>query len=89
MSYKLEFSKEAHKALKKMDKHQSALITRWLYMNIDGIDDPHSRGKALTSNLSGYWRYRIGDFRVICEIHEDRLVVLVVSIGHRRDIYKG
>lgn len=89
MSYRLKFSKEAIKTLKKMDKHQSALITRWLYLNIDGIANPYSRGKALTSNLAGYWRYRIGDFRVICEMHDDQLVVLVISIGHRRDVYKG
>ena len=50
--------------------------------------DPRQRGKGLTENLSGLWRYRVGDYRVICEIQADRLVVLVVRINHRGTVYK-
>lgn len=87
MSYRLDFSNDAKKQLKKMDKHQARLIVQWLYTNIDGIEDPHSRGKGLESNLSGLWRYRIGNYRVICQIDEGKLVVLALSVGHRRDVY--
>jgi mRNA interferase RelE/StbE len=49
---------------------------------------PRQRGKALTANLSGLWRYRVGDYRVICQIEDERLVVLVVGLSHRRDVYR-
>ncbi|MCY9807027.1 type II toxin-antitoxin system RelE family toxin [Lentilactobacillus senioris] len=86
--YQLRFTKEAQKELRKMDKHQAKLITRWLYVNVDGIDDPYRIGKGLTADKSGQWRYRIGNYRVICEIDDDQLIVLAINIGHRRSIYK-
>lgn len=70
-----------------MDKHQSMLITKWLYQNIDGIHNPRRIGKALTENYSGRWRYRLGNYRAIVEIEDDRLVVTALSISHRKDIY--
>lgn len=87
MSYRLEFSHDAVKQLRKIDKHQAMIISRWLYANIDGIADPTTKGKALAANLAGLWRYRVGDYRIICELQADKLVVLTLSIGHRRDIY--
>jgi len=51
------------------------------------LDDPRELGKPLKGGLSQLWRYRFGDFRVICELHDDALVVLVIRIGHRRDVY--
>lgn len=53
-----------------------------------GSLDPRAPGKALTGRFSGLWRYRVGDYRIICKIEDDRLVVLVVEVGHRRDIYR-
>jgi len=87
VNYKLVFAKDSVRQLKKMDKYQSALITRWLYQNIDGTDNPRKHGKGLTANRSGEWRYRIGNYRVIVEIEDERLVVTAITIGHRRDIY--
>lgn len=87
MSYRLEFTREAQRSLRKMDKHQAILITRWLYQHVDGVADPRSFDKGLTANGSGEWRYRIGNYRVIVEIQDDRLVVLALQIGHRRSIY--
>ncbi|WP_172189188.1 type II toxin-antitoxin system RelE family toxin [Lentilactobacillus kribbianus] len=87
MSYKLNFSRDAQRSLRKMDKHQSKLIVRWLYQHIDGIEDPRSIGKGLTANRSGQWRYRVGNYRVICIIEDDELVVEAINIGHRRSIY--
>lgn len=88
MSYKLQFSNDALKQLRKLDKHQAKLITQWLYANIDGIEDPHSRGKGLEANLSGLWRYRVGNYRVLCQIDDGNLIVLALSVGHRRDVYR-
>lgn len=87
MSYTLEFSSQAVKQLRKLDKHQAALLTRWLYQTIDGVDNPRKFGKALTGNKSGQWRYRIGNYRVIVEIEDDRMVVTAIQIGHRKNIY--
>jgi mRNA interferase RelE/StbE len=55
---------------------------------IASLDDPRSTGHSLTGQLSGLWRYRVGDFRIICDIQDQRLVVLVVEIGHRSEIYR-
>jgi len=87
MSYKLEFTEDTLKQLKKLDKHQARLITQWLYINVDGADDSRQKGKGLIANLSGLWRYRIGQYRVICKIEDDRLVVLALNVGHRREVY--
>lgn len=87
MSYRLEFTREAQRSIRKMDKYQAKLITRWLYQNVDGVEDPCAFGKGLTANRSGQWRYRIGNYRVIVEIEDDHLVVTAINIGHRRDIY--
>lgn len=87
MSYKVILSAKVQKQLRKMDKATASLIVKYLYKNIDGQPDPRSKGKGLTANRSGQWRYRVGDYRVICDIIDDELVVLAISAGHRRDIY--
>jgi mRNA interferase RelE/StbE len=88
MSYKLEFTRDVQRALRKMDKHQATLIVRWLYQHVDGTDNPRTFGKGLTANRSGQWRYRVGNYRVIVEIEDNRMVVTAINIGHRRDIYE-
>ena len=55
---------------------------------IANLDDPRSRGKALTGNLAGLWRYRVGDYRVVCDIEDGVLVILVVDVAHRREVYR-
>lgn len=87
MTYRLEFTPEIQKQLRKMDKHQATLIVRWLYQHIDGIDDPRKFGKGLTANRSGQWRYRIGKYRVLVEIEDNQIVVIAIQVGHRRNIY--
>lgn len=89
MKYTVEFTEGALKQLKKLDKHTSAFLMAWLKKNIVGCTDPRQHGKGLVGNRSGQWRYRIGDYRVIAEIIDDRVVVLVVSVGHRREIYEN
>ena len=87
MSYRLEFTPDVKKQLKKMDKYQATLLTRWLYRNIDGTANPREHGKALSANRAGQWQYRIGNYRVIVEIEDERLVVTAIQVGHRRNVY--
>ena len=87
MSYKVVFSADAKKELKKLDKHTASLIIGWIEKNLQGCDNPRTKGKGLTANRSGQWRYRIGDYRLITEIQDDKIVILVVSVGHRSNIY--
>lgn len=85
--WRLEFSKRADKQLSKMDPGVRRVIIAWLLKNIDGCVDLRAHGKGLTANRSGKWRYRVGDYRILCEIKDDELIVLAIEIGHRRDIY--
>ncbi|AWN19914.1 type II toxin-antitoxin system RelE family toxin [Streptococcus sobrinus] len=86
--YRLVLSKRFIKQIKKFDKYTVNSILVWLEKNIDGSDNPRQHGKALVGNLKGLWRYRIGNYRVVCRIQDEELVVVAVSGGHRRDIYK-
>lgn len=86
--YSLKFTDNAKKQLKKMDKYTARLIVNWMIKNIQNTTNPRMYGKALKGNLSDYWRYRVGDYRVITEIKDDALVVVAVEIGHRKEIYK-
>lgn len=87
MSYKVKLSPKAQKQLRKLGKDVASLIVRYLYKNIEGSVNPRAKGKGLTANRTGQWRYRVGDYRVICDIIDDELIVLAVTVGHRRDIY--
>ena len=86
--WSLKFSKRADKQLSKMDAGVRRIIVAWLLKHIDGCEDPRAFGKGLTANRSGEWRYRIVDYRVLCEIRDDDLIVLAIEIGHRREVYK-
>lgn len=86
--YKLIIPPKVEKTLKKLDKHESKKIYNWLKNNTEGCSDPRQHGKALTANLSGLWRYRIEDYRVIVKIVDDELIIVAVSIDHRKQIYK-
>ena len=87
MKYRVKLTDRVIKQLKKMDKHTSALIIGWIEKNIEGCENPRIQGKGLTSNRTGQWRYRIGDYRLICEIYEEEVTILVLEVGHRRNIY--
>lgn len=87
MSWRLEYSEAARKQLRKMDAAQRGLLLTWLDKHIDGCDDPRAQGKALVGQLAGAWRYRVGNYRVLCELYDDRAVVLAIKVGHRRDVY--
>ena len=88
MAWTVRFTELALKQLKKLDKQIADQITRTLHEKIAMGDDPRAFGKALTGELKGFWRYRIGDYRVICELKDSELLILTLAIGHRREIYR-
>lgn len=89
MAWIIEIEKAAKKELSKLDKTAADRILRFLQERIATDENPRRFGEALAENLVGLWKYRIGDFRVIAEIQDDRIVVLVVHVGHRRNVYGG
>lgn len=86
--YKVEYSREAVKNLKKMDYYTKTMIYHWIDQNLVNCVDPFAHGKPLKAKYKGLWRYRVGDYRIITEIFEENLVIDVIRIGHRRSIYK-
>ena len=87
MSWSLVYSSKAVKQLKKLDKNVAKTITCWLDKNIDSITNPRLYGKALSADKRGLWRYRVGTYRIICQLQNEKLVVLALAIGHRREVY--
>jgi len=85
--YSVTYSEKATKTLLKMDRQISSMIYRWIDKNLDGCDNPRLYGKALDSDFKGYWRYRVGDYRLIANIQDNLLVIEIVRAGHRREIY--
>lgn len=87
MKYHVEITKEAQKALKKMDKHTAKVITSWIKEHLEGCEDPYAFGKGLTSNRSGQWRYRVEDYRILAIIQDNQVLITVFKIAHRREVY--
>ena len=88
MAWKIEFDPAALKELSKLDKPVEKRILKFLRERVAKLDDPRQVGARLQGAMSGLWKYRVGDYRLICSIKDDRLVVIVVRVGHRREIYK-
>ena len=87
MKYNVVFTDRAKKQIKKLDKHTASLIIGWIEKNLSGCENPRLHGKGLTSNRSGQWRYRVGNYRLIAEIDDVNIIILVLNVGHRREIY--
>lgn len=87
MKYAVEYTQQAVKDLRKLDKQTRTFILSWVEKNLVNCENPRQHGKGLTANRSGQWRYRVGDYRLIADIQDDRVVILLLHIGHRRDIY--
>lgn len=86
MSWQVSLSPDAAKWLRKADP-QVARRIRDVLRVVETLDEPRSRGKALTGNLAGLWRYRVGDYRIICDIRDDELVIIALEIGKRDSVY--
>ena len=89
MAYSVELSESADRELSKLDAQQAKRILKFLHERVAKLDNPRSIGEALHgSQLGEFWKYRVGDYRLISKIEDDRLVVLVLRVGHRREIYR-
>lgn len=87
MSYSVMTTTRFDKEFKKLDRYTQRLIKSWITKHLVGCIDPRLSGKALSSNRAGQWRYRIGDYRLICQINDNELIILALTIGHRSEIY--
>ena len=85
--YEVELSERFKKEFRKLDKYTQRMIRAWIDKNLVGCSDPRQHGKGLTANRSGQWRYRIGDYRLICDIQDNELIILALTVGHRREVY--
>ena len=85
--WEIEFTEKADEELLSLDKPIRERIRKYV-KDLSELPNPRLRGEALTGNLSDFWKYRVGDYRLICRIQDDKLLVLVVKIGHRREVYR-
>ncbi|MFI3255766.1 MAG: type II toxin-antitoxin system RelE/ParE family toxin [Eubacteriales bacterium] len=88
MSYHVETTARFDREFKKLDRGTQRIIKGWIEKNLSSCTDPRAKGKGLVENRSGQWRYRIGDYRLLCDIEDERLVILALSVGHRKNIYE-
>ena len=88
MRYSVHYSKNALKQLKKLDNASKILIINWIDKNLDGCDDPRIHGKRLSGSLRSAWRYRVGDYRLIADIIDDTVVICILEVGHRSNVYE-
>ena len=89
MTWNVEFDAGAKKELEKLDRQVAGRIIKFLATRVTKLDNPRSIGQALKgSELGEFWKYRVGDYRIICEIQDRKLVVLVLRIGNRREVYR-
>lgn len=87
MVWTINYSDRALKSLRKMDKQTARRIVDFMDLRIAVAADPRQSGKPLKGELGVFWRYRVGDYRILCEIRDDELVILAAMIGHRREVY--
>jgi mRNA interferase RelE/StbE len=86
--WRVEFDRDAARDFRKLATAAQRAILRFLRERVATADDPRRLGKPLVGDLKGLWRYRIGDYRIVARIEDERLIVLVVTVGHRREVYR-
>ncbi len=87
MAWTLDFDAAARRQLRKLPRDVGDAILTGL-QQVAALDDPRQRGKAMVGGRKRYWRYRVGDYRVIVRIEDQRLVIIVIAVGHRREVYR-
>jgi mRNA interferase RelE/StbE len=89
LAWTINYTDAAQKELRKLDRQIARRIMAFMDERIATLEDPRSTGKALTGNIFGeFWRYRLGDYRIVCSVHDDELCVLVVKLGNRSEVYE-
>ena len=86
--YNVYLTERFKKDFRKLDKYTQKLLRAWIDKNLVGCENPRAFGKSLSFDHRGQWRYRIGDYRIICEIQDNELIILALNVGHRKSIYK-
>ena len=88
MAWRIEFHPDAAKELRALDRTVAARIVKTLETRVAGQADPRALGSALKGEHSGYWRWRIGDYRIVGRVEDGRITILIVRVGHRREVYR-
>jgi mRNA interferase RelE/StbE len=89
MAWKIELSVQVDRELSKLDPPQRKRILKFLHERLAALENPRSIGQALRgSELGEFWKYRVGDYRLICKIEDERVLILVLRLGHRREVYR-
>ena len=88
MVWRIKLTETAKRQLAKLDKTAAKRITAFLRERLGQLDNPRHLGKALTGPLGGYWRYRVGDYRIVCGIQDKEFIILVIEVGNRKDVYR-
>lgn len=88
MTWRIEFEARALKELKKLDRSEARRITAYMRKRVAIRDDPRTLATQLIGQWGDYWRFRVGDYRVICRLEDQEFIVLVVRVGHRREVYR-
>ncbi len=89
MSYSVETTLRFDREFKKLDRFTQRMLKAWIEKHLIDCENPRAYGKPLVADRKGQWRYRIGDYRMICAIEDDRLVILALSVGHRSSVYQN
>jgi mRNA interferase RelE/StbE len=87
LAWTIRFDPRAAKDLARLDRSIQRKILHYLETRVAPVEDPESLGKALSGDLSGLWRYRVEDHRIVCRIHRDEILIVVLVVGHRKDVY--
>jgi mRNA interferase RelE/StbE len=87
-TWRIEITRTAEKQITKLDRPAQKSIQRFLRERLTPADNPRQWGRALQGEKRGLWRYRVGDYRLICDIQDEKIIVLVLEVGHRKDIYR-
>lgn len=89
MAWRIEYAESTQKDIRRLDPQERKRIRSFLEEKVAGLEDPRSLGKPLAGGLSGFWRYRVGDYRIITSLEDEKLRVLVVRVAHRKDVYRN
>lgn len=87
MTWKIEFDHRAQKELRKLDRDIQKRLLTWISENLSGTNDPRDQGSPLKGRFRGLWRYRVGDYRIVCQIKDEEVLILILGIAHRKDVY--
>jgi mRNA interferase RelE/StbE len=88
LAWRIEIARTAIQQIKKLDRNAQKSIQRFLRERLAQADNPRQWGRALQGEKRGLWRYRVGDYRLICDIQDEKITILVPELGHRKDVYR-